>query len=86
MLKHSGGSDQHERGRFDMAETTKAQNPSIRKAPTVDEIEVGLSHIAEIIRHHGEAYLPIFLRLEHELKTASETRSALDRVMAWGGK
>ena len=53
-----------------------------RKAPEVnrDTIRAALEKTARIIEAHGEAYLPIFLRLEDELRKHDKTEDALARV------
>lgn len=46
-----------------------------------DEIEDALIIIASIVAEFGEAYLPIFERLESELNNEKEKSSAIERAL-----
>lgn len=43
-------------------------------------LEAALGYAAQCIAAHGEAYLPLFERLEAELEAVSVKESALDRA------
>lgn len=45
-----------------------------------EELKAALATVAEIIVAHGDAYLPIFERLERELDGAVERELTLERV------
>jgi len=51
-------------------------------AVSVSQIEDALYKLAEIIEVHGDAYLPLFVRLEDELVAAKSKQDALARVRA----
>ncbi len=48
---------------------------------TLADVEQALRFVADVIRVHGVAYLPIFERLERERDRLAADEAALDRAM-----
>jgi len=63
------------------AQSAERSKPPAKKSTGSHEgrISNALRIIAELLEH-DEAYLPVFLRLEAELKLAKEGRAALERA------
>lgn len=50
--------------------------------PTLAEVNHALCVVADVIRMHGTAYLPIFERLERERDRLQGEQARLDRAVA----
>lgn len=53
---------------------------------TEQEIEIGLGSVARLIDRYGDAYWPIFERLERELSIRKERRARLSKHLNKIGK
>lgn len=48
---------------------------------SIDRLENALGYVALCIAQHGDAYLPLFERLESELEAARAKESARERAL-----
>ena len=48
--------------------------------PTMDELTEARAVAARIVDRHGEAYLPIFIRLDREIEARLGEASALEKA------
>jgi hypothetical protein len=54
---------------------------ALRGEPTLADVEHALRVVADVIRLHGTAYLPIFDRLEREKERLAREQAQLDRAV-----